>query len=161
MKKSLFLYLFIIATLMALFTFMFYSKQVKFEQQRFEAFQTKMADSINSMQVRLQDSDYFSIESNTNAQDYLYPNDYAKISTKVNETLMDFNDNPQGNPYTGYDQLGEQKFIINKIKVLNHRWVVADFSDGSLWGDALIQYFIEEDGTITFKVMQSFLYPKQ
>jgi hypothetical protein len=161
MKKSLFLYLFIIASLMTLFTFSFYSKQLKFEQQRFEKYQTKMTDSIQSIQIRLQDADYFSIESNTNAQDYLYPNDYIKISTKVSETLIDFNDNPEGNPYTGFDKLGEQKFIINKIKVLNHRWVVADFSDGNLWGNVLIQYFIEEDGSITFKVIQSFLYPKQ
>ena len=161
MKKSLFLYLFIIAVLMTLFTYMFYSKQVKFEQQRFETFKTKMNDSINSLQVRLQDSDYFSLESNTNAQDYMYPNDYIKISKIVSETLMDFNDNPDGNPYTGQDKLGDQKFIINKLKIVNHRWIVADFSDGNLWGDVLIQYFIEEDGSITFQVIQSFLYPKQ
>ena len=157
MKKSLFLYLFIIAVLMTLFTYMFYSKQVKFEQQRFETFKTKMNDSINSLQVRLQDSDYFSLESNSNAQEYIYPNDYIKISKKVSETLMDFNDNPDGNPYTGQDKLGDQKFIINKLKIVNHRWIVADFSDGNLWGDVLIQYFIEEDGSITFQVIQSFL----
>ena len=161
MKKSLFLYLFIIAVLMTLFTYMFYSKQVKFEQQRFETFKTKMNDSINSLQVRLQDSDYFSLESNSNAQEYIYPNDYIKISKKVSESLMDFNDNPEGNPYAGQDKLGDQKFIINKLKIVNHRWIVADFSDGNLWGDVLIQYFIEEDGSITFQVIQSFLYPKQ
>lgn len=161
MKKSLFLYLFIIAVLMALFTYAFYSKQLKFEQQRFETYQTKMTDSISSMQLRMQDADYFSIGSNSNAQDYLYPYDYAKISTKVSETLMDFNSTPEGNPYTGQEKLGSQKFIINKIKVLNHRWVIADYNDGTLWGDVLIQYFIEEDGSITFKVIQSFLYPKQ
>lgn len=161
MKKSLFLYLFIIAVLMTLFTYMFYSKQVKFEQQRFETFKTKMNDSINSLQVRIQDSDYFSFDSNTNAQEYVYPNDYTKLSTKVSETLMEFNDQPEGNPYTGQDKLGDQKFIINKLKVLNHRWIVADYSDGTFWGDVLIQYFIEEDGSITFKVIQSFLYPMQ
>jgi hypothetical protein len=79
----------------------------------------------------------------------------------VSETLIDFNDNPEGNPYTGFDKLGEQKFIINKIKVLNHRWVVADFSDGNLWGDVLIQYFIEDDESITFEVVKALLYPNQ
>lgn len=161
MKKSLFLYLFIIASLMVLFTYMFYSKQVKFEQERFEKYQTKMTDSINSFQVRLQDADYFSFDNNVNAQEYIYPNDYVKVSEAVNKTLMEFNDLPEGNPYTGQEKLGTQKFIINKIKLLNHRWVVADYSDGNLWGDVLIQYFIEEDGSITFKVIQSFVYPKQ
>jgi hypothetical protein len=35
----------------------------------------------------------------------------------------------KGNPYVGQDQ-GANKFIINKVKVLNHRWIIADFSDG-------------------------------
>ena len=27
---------------------------------------------------------------------------------------MDYNDNPKGNPYVGQDQIGANKFIINK-----------------------------------------------
>jgi hypothetical protein len=46
---------------------------------------------------------------------------------------MDLNANPKGNPYVGQDQIGANKFIINKVKVLNHRWIIADFSDGEYW----------------------------
>jgi hypothetical protein len=54
-----------------------------------------------------------------------------------------------------------EKFIINKIEVLNHRWIIADFSNGDLWGEVLLQYFIEEDESLNFKIIQSTLYPKQ
>jgi hypothetical protein len=37
----------------------------------------------------------------------------------------------QGNPYVGQDKIGENKFIINS-KNLNHRWIIADFSDGDI-----------------------------
>jgi hypothetical protein len=54
--------------------------------------------------------------------------------------------------------MGEQKFIINKIKILNHRWIIADYSNGSLWGEVLLKYFINEDQTISFEIMNSYLY---
>jgi hypothetical protein len=74
---------------------------------------------------------------------------------------MDFNDNPNGNPYTGQEKLGANKFIINKIKVLNHRWIIADYSDGEYWGEVLLKYFVNEDKSISFEVNQSLVYQKQ
>jgi hypothetical protein len=52
-----------------------------------------------------------------------------KLIPYVTEKLLDFNSNPKGNPYVGQDKIGENKFIINKVKILNHRWIIADFSD--------------------------------
>lgn len=57
--------------------------------------------------------------------------------------------------------MGDQKFIINKVKLLNHRWIVADYSNGKLWGEVLLKYFIEDDQTVSFEVMNSYLYPEQ
>jgi hypothetical protein len=73
---------------------------------------------------------------------------------------MDFNDDPKGNKYTGQEQLGANKFIINKIKIINHRWIVADYSDGKLWGECLIKYFVNEDKSIDFETFQSLIYQK-
>jgi hypothetical protein len=58
---------------------------------------------------------------------------YEKLIPYVTEKLLDFNSNPKGNP-VGQDQIGANKFIINKVKVLNHRWIIADYSDGEMWG---------------------------
>jgi hypothetical protein len=54
-----------------------------------------------------------------------------KINSYVTEKL-DFN--PKGNPLRWSRSNRANKFIINKVKVLNHRWIIADYSDGEMWG---------------------------
>ena len=49
-------------------------------------------------------------------------------------------------------------FKINKIKLLNSRWIQADFSDGENWGELIIEYFINQDNTIELAPLSSFLY---
>ena len=166
MKKSLFLYLFILAVLMNIFTYMYYSKKNVFDETQFKTTNSKLKDSLTSIVAKLDDANYFALENNQNAQDYLNSGDgiknisYEKLIPLVKEKLMDLNENPKGNPYTGQEQIGAQKFIINKAKVLNHRWVIADFSDGEYWGEVLLKYFINEDESITFETVQSVLYQK-
>jgi hypothetical protein len=166
MKKSLFLYLFILAVLMNIFTYMYYSKKNIFDETQFKTTNTKLKDSLTSISAKLDDANYFALENNQNAQDYLNSGEgiknisYEKLIPLVKEKLMDLNENPKGNPYTGQDQIGAQKFIINKAKVLNHRWVIADFSDGEYWGEVLLKYFVNEDESITFETVQSILYQK-
>lgn len=164
MKKSLFLYLFILSVLINIFTYMYYSKKNLFEEARFTVTSAKLKDSLTSIAAKYDDANYFSLENNQNAQDYFANGDaekmisYEKLIPLVKEKLMDLNDNPKGNPYTGQEQMGAQKFIINKAKVLNHRWIIADYSDGKYWGEVLLKYFINEDKTVTFEIIQSVIY---
>jgi hypothetical protein len=166
MKKSLFLYLFILAVLMNIFTYMYYSKKSTFEETQAATINAKFKDSLTSITTKYDDANYFSLENNQNAQNYFDQGDgkkfipYEKLIPYVKEKLMDLNENPKGNPFTGQDQIGAQKFIINKAKVLNHRWIIADFSDGEYWGEVLLKYFVNEDESITFETMQSVLYQK-
>ena len=51
-------------------------------------------------------------------------------------------------------------FKINKIKVLNHRWLLADFSNGKYWGDLVIKYELKDDLSIDFTVMDYLLYAR-
>ncbi|NHM07156.1 hypothetical protein G4D82_07975 [Flavobacterium sp. CYK-4] len=166
MKRSLFLYLFILSVLMNIFTYMYYSKKDTFDQAHFAATNAKLKDSLALVVNQVDDANYFSLEHNQNAQDYFVQVSAEKVVSyedlipRVKEKLMDFNENPEGNPYTGQAQLGAQKFIINKAKVLNHRWVIADYSDGNYWGEVLLKYFVNEDNSISFEVIQSVLYQK-
>ena len=166
MKKSFLLYAFILLVLINVFTYSFLSNEVKFEQNRYEKTTKKLKDSLNSVTTKLNDANYFSLEKNENAQNYFdsaVANKtiaYEKLIPIVTEKLMDLNANPKGNPYTGQDRIGENKFVINKVKVLNHRWIIADYSDGKLWGEVLLKYFVNEDESISFEVMQSLLYAK-
>lgn len=160
MKKSLSLYLVIVSVLFTLFTYMHYSRQLKFENERFEKYKIKSKDSITVLKKQLIDTNYFSLENNESAQNYLENYDVNKLIPIITESLLNYNDSKEGNEFAGQDKIGEQKFVINKIKVLNHRWIIAEYSDGTYWGEVLLQYFIEEDDTITFKILQTFIYPK-
>jgi hypothetical protein len=161
MKKSLFLYLFIISVLMNLFTYAFYSKQSVFESERFASTKKKLKDSISDLSTKLNDAEYFSLEKNDNAQNYLENYDVNKLIPVIQEKLMAYNDNSEGNQFTGQVKMGDQKFIINKIKVINHRWIVADYSNGELWGEVVLKYFINKDESISFEIMDTYLYPKR
>lgn len=166
MKQSLFLYLTILAVLSSIFTYMFLSKQVEFEQTRYEKTTKKLRDSLNLVSNQLADANYFSLAKNENAQNYFDSGSsekiiqYEKIIPVVTEKLLDYNANPKGNPFTGQDQIGTNKFIINKVRILNHRWIIADFSDGEIWGEVLLKYFVNTDDSISFEVSQSLLYQK-
>lgn len=159
MRKSLFLYLFIIAVLFNVFTYAYFSKQLEFEKSNAKTEVVK-----DSVAAPTQEPNYFSLANNQNAQNY-FANaekalDHTKVIADVSDALIAANDNPAGNPYTGQEIMDGHKFIINKMEVLNHRWIIADYSNGDLWGDVLLKYFINDDGSVTFEVVQSVLYQK-
>ncbi len=166
MKKSLTLYLLIILLLMNVFTYMYFKKELKFLTAKSNKTESKLKKELELVVNKMNDANYFSLEKNENAQNYFNPESASKtiqiekLIPVVTEKLLDFNSNPKGNPYVGQDQIGASKFVINKVKILNHRWIIADFSDGEYWGEVLIKYFVNEDETVSFEIIQSFLYNK-
>ncbi|NMH26799.1 hypothetical protein [Flavobacterium silvaticum] len=160
MKKSLFLYLFILAVVMNVFTYAYFSKQHESDVMKTESKLKKANDSILVLYNDLIDANYFSLEYNQNAQDNMDTDPKQVIKLVTNE-ILEMNSNVKGNPLIPYDQINEQKFIINKVRVLNHRWVIADYTDGKMWGELLLKYFIEDNGKLTFERMDTQLYAKQ
>ena len=166
MKKSLMLYLFILALLFNVFTFMYFSKKLDFEEARFASKEKKWNNNSSSLTTKLTDANYFTLENNENAQNYFNPDtatktiQIEKLIPLVTEKLMDLNADPKGNPYIGQDKIGSNKFVINKLRILNHRWIIADFSDGEYWGEVLIKYFVNDDETVSFETFQSLIYQK-
>ncbi|QBZ98289.1 hypothetical protein [Flavobacterium sangjuense] len=162
MRKSLFLYLFIIAVLMNIFTYKYFTSKAEDEQKA----KSEVSDTASVKPTEgtiTNDPDVFSLENNDRAQNYLYEsykvNDVPAFAEKVKQALLTYNDSPEGNKYTDQPKMGEQKFIINSMKLINHRWIVANYSNGQLWGEVLLKYFVEENGSISFEVMNSYLYP--
>ena len=43
--------------------------------------------------------------------------------------------------------------------MLNHKWIITDFSDGDNWGELLLTYEINDKRELKFKVVESLLYP--
>ncbi len=166
MKKSLVLYALILSLLFNVYTYMFLSKEVTYEKEKYVKTTTRLKDSLASVTNKMSDINYFSLEKNENAQNYFESaksykiRNYATLVPYVTGQLLDLNSNPKGNPYTGQVQLGATKFSINKVKILNHRWIIADFTDGEYWGEVLLKYFINDDESVSFEVNQTILYQK-
>jgi hypothetical protein len=165
MRKSLFLYLFIIAVLMNVFTYKYFTSKENSEQNVAtvapkSSGSEKVVDSLTNL---LYDANAFSLENNDRAQNYLFEtnkiNDIPAFSEKVTQALLAFNDAPEGNKYTDQVKMGEQKFIINSVKLLNHRWIIANYSNGQLWGEVVLKYFVDDKDAISFEIMNSYLYP--
>jgi hypothetical protein len=161
MKKSLFLYLFIFAVLMNIFTYMYFTNKTKYESTTAEKMSSSikvLKDSLAAANAKAGDANYFTLENNDNAIDYYEKYTVSDLSKKIREGISDLNANPKGNPLTKYEPLNGEKFLINKVQILNHRWIIADFSNGHTWGEVLIKYFVNEDGTIDYQTIETLLH---
>ncbi len=153
--KKIVLYGLIFSVLVNIFQLMYSSKKFNFEEERAQKFKSKIQDSIKKIVAEKEEGDYFSLAYNDKAIDYLEQYDVQKLMPMVKEKLMDMNTNAKGNALIPYDNM-----VINKVRFLNHRWIIADFTGESGWGEIIIKYFMEKDGSVTFETAETLLYPQ-
>ena len=130
------------------------------QQRRLEKKQSQLKalkDSLKVEKRRFFENVYFSLDTNEEALVYFDDLDFPVTSARIKDALYDTNLLGEEESLVPYAQMGG-KFLINKIKVLNHKWAIADFSDGTFWGELLIKYQVAADGTLTFTVLEHFLY---
>ena len=130
------------------------------QQRRLEKKQSQLKALKVSLKVekrRFFENVYFSLDTNEEALVYFDDLDFPVTSARIKDALYDTNLLGEEESLVPYAQMGG-KFLINKIKVLNHKWAIADFSDGTFWGELLIKYQVAADGTLTFTVVEHFLY---
>lgn len=130
------------------------------QQSRLEKKQSQLKalkDSLKVEKRRFFENVYFSLDANEEALVYFDDLDFPVTSTLIKDAIYDTNLLGEEKSLVPYAQMGG-KFLINKIKVLNHKWVIADFSDGTFWGELLIKYQVAADGVLTFTVVEHFLY---
>jgi len=102
---------------------------------------------------------YFSLENNDDALAYY---DHLNLETPtryIEDKLLETNETKGDNPLIPYEGM-QGDFKINKIKVMNHRWIVADFSDGQFWGDLVIKYELKDDLGVDFTLLDHLLYTR-
>jgi len=164
MKKSIFLYLFIFAVLFNIFTYMYFTNKQKHEEERI----VNLEKRVNELKAgggapaaanNDNEGDYFMLETNDNAMEYFGDDaDIPALVAKIKDGISELNANPKGNRLTQHDPMNGTPFLINKVQILNNRWIIADFSNGTAWGEVLIKYFVNEDGTIDYETMQTLLH---
>ena len=118
-----------------------------------------LQDSIRKLSEELSDARYFDIQYNEDSQYFFYENGIEDSVEFVRQQLMATNiTKDENHPLISYRPRRNAKFQINKIKLLNHRWVICDFSDGLDWGELLLKMTLNDDKTLSFEVLDQTLY---
>ena len=118
---------------------------------------SKLTDSIRKLTDERDEALNFSRETNELSQQYFEDLKIVNPSQIVINALMETNIKEK-NPYIKSESNG--RFLINKIRILNEKWVICEFSDGELWGDLLLEYHIDGNQKPTFKTLDEVIHPK-
>ena len=140
---------------------MYFTNKQKFEQTRTENLSDSVKaykDSLATEKEKVYDANYFSLEYNNNARDYFRNYNVEDIAIKVRDGIYALNKPETGNSLVPYPPMNGKPFFINSLKVLNNRWVIADFSDGTMSGELIIKYFVDDKANVTFETAETILY---
>jgi hypothetical protein len=159
--KNILLYGFIFSVLFNIFQYVNATKILNAKDEEVTKIKSRLQTSRDSV-AALANTNYFALESDEDAQEYFFKNnlDYKKIDLKVKEDLLILNENKAGNKLIPYDAIDGKPFLINTSKLLNHRWLIAEYSNGELWGQVLVKYFVSEGKPTDFETVETVLYDK-
>ncbi len=167
MKSKIFMYLFIFVLLLVLFQYVnsknilenYEGKIAKLEQR-----ETIFKDSIISLQDENFELLNFSIKNNDDALDYFENAGYDtdKLIPFIKDELYKLNVyEGDDHPIVPYVSMTGNKMLINQVKLLNHKWIIANFSDGKNWGELFLTYELNDAKELKFKLVEYFMYLSQ
>ena len=163
MKNKIFMYLFFFALLFVIFQYM--NEKTIFESQdkKIQILTEKKIKGLDSIEVlneRIANLNYFTLQGNDNAMAYFESLglESATVEREVADAIYDqILKNGNNNLIPFADTNATMK--VNKLKFLNHRWIIADFSDGSSWGEMIVEYFYDDRMKLQLRTIGSVLYP--
>jgi len=162
MKKNIFLYLFVFVALILLYSLVNGNKIQNQNQTDISKLKTEIEalnDSVQKEKLTVLDMQYFSLENNDDALAYYDHLNLKNPTRYIEDKLLETNEKKGDNPLIPYEGM-QSDFKINKIKVINHKWIVADFSDGQYWGDLVIKYELKDDMSVDFTLLDHLLYTR-
>ena len=164
MKSRIYMYLFFFSILLLLF--MYVNQSCIFERQvavisALEKKKDTYQDSIAKLNQEISELQYFDLLTNDAARTYFerIGIEPEQVVTRVSEQIYEYNLTQGGNPLVPFAN-AEGQWRINRVKFLNHRWVIADCSDGRAWGEIWIEYFFDQEGKLDLTTEASVLYPR-
>ncbi len=160
------MYLFIFTVLLVLFQYV-NSKNVldsyETDIRSFKVENKTLKDSLVILEDKILDLSYFNLERNEDALSYFENRgfDVSELIPFIKDELYTLNEIKGEHPLIPYASSEGRKLIINNVKLLNHKWIITDFSDGEFWGELFLTYEIIKNKELKFKLVESFLYPLQ
>lgn len=163
MGNKILMYLFIFSLLFTIFIYVNDKRILDSKQEKIESLEDKLAEVETDAQISndsVENEDYFSLKNNEDAITYFEEKgiDPEDLILKIEDAIISKNKAGEDNPIVPMDGM-EGNMRINKVKVLNHKWVIADFTDGTYWGEVFLSYEVAKNGEIKFFTEKSFIYP--
>jgi len=164
MGNKILMYLFIFTLLFCIFIYVNDKRILDSKQERIESLEEKLEEAELTSETSssiTENEDYFSLKNNEDAITYFEKKgiNSEDLILKIEDNIISKNRVGEDNPLVPLDGI-EGDLKINKVKVLNHKWVIADFTDGTYWGEVFLTYDVSKDGTIEFFTEKSFIYPQ-
>ncbi len=164
MKRNIYLYLFIFASLIALMLYVNGRNIQESQDRAYRTLEQKLEVTeakLDNVSIPASSNSLFSLDNNEEAYNYFASTglDVDKIEPLLFDYLLEKNIIEGGNPMVDY--VGEGRgFQINDIQVLNHKWLIANFTDNETWGEVLIQYNFDANNKLSMQSLKTLLYNK-
>lgn len=164
MRKSLLLYFSVFMVLVVIFQYVSAKRMVESKEEQIKTLREDLEEltakykSVASENIA---SESFSFTGNEDALSYFEARGYdpSEIARQVEDQIISRNSASEDNDLVPFE--GMEGFMrINKIKILNHKWIIASFTDGTFWGEVFITYDVDEDRNLHLETKESLLYPK-
>ncbi len=160
------MYLFIFSVLLLIFQYV-NSKNIldKYEEDIVKV-KSKLSESektVKTLEEQNFELSYFNIEGNEDALTYFEAQGYdtEQLIPAIVEGLYNMNDyEGEDHPMVPYVSMTDSKLLINKVRVLNHKWIIANFTDGEFWGEIFVTYSIDKNNDLKYKLVEYLMYPK-
>ena len=167
MKGKIFLYLFVFTLLVVIFQYVNSKSILETYEEKVENAQAKVEvykDSIMSLEDGILDYLYFNLENDDYALDYFERDGYdtSELIPFIKDELYKLNVyKGDDHPLVPFASMTDGKILINKVRLLNHSWIITDFTDGKYWGQLFLTYEITDKKELKFKLVEYFMYPPQ
>ena len=147
MKEKIFMYLFIFSLLIVLFQYVNSKNVFEAQTNKILTLQEKVTaykDSIINLQDANFDLSLFDLEQNDDALTYFENRGYdvSTLIPLIKDELYTLNEVKGEHPLIPYAATGGNKMLINSVRLLNHKWIIANFSDAQIWGEIFFTYQI-------------------
>ncbi len=164
MKSKIFMYLFIFSLLLILFQYMNSKNIIEDYDKKLsksEILEKNYKDSLLVLKDENFELNRFSLEFNDDAMSYFEDQGYeiSELVPFIRDELYNLNVyEGDDHPLVPYASMTGNKMLINSVRLLNNKWIMADFSDGKYWGEMLLTYEIVDNEQLKFKLLDYLLY---
>ncbi len=165
MKQKILIYLVAFLVLLVLFQYVSARRMLNDTGKKLSLYKEKYMtykDSVATLQDIILDFNHFNLKNNEDALSYFDNNNIntTGLEDYIKDKLYELNEAQGQHPIIPYASSQGNRMLINTVRLLNHKWIIADFSDGEYWGEVFLKFEVLPNKQVEFTLIDSFLYPR-